>query len=46
MVGVGSLYRLLGRLELIEHWEVFAEGDIGGFDVGSDITWDWVAGVR
>jgi hypothetical protein len=34
-----------GRLQLTERWETFAEGDIGGFGVGSDITWDWFAGV-
>jgi hypothetical protein len=35
-----------GRLELTGRWEAFAaEGDVGGFGAGSDLTWDWVAGV-
>jgi hypothetical protein len=39
VVGLG------GRLQLTDRWETFAEGDISGFGVGSDITWDWAAGV-
>ena len=42
---VDPVIGLQGRLELTERWEAFAEGDIGGFGVGSDITWDWVAGI-
>ena len=42
---VDPIVGLQGRLELTERWEAFAEGDIGGFGVGSDITWDWVAGI-
>ena len=36
---VDPVIGLQGRLELTERWEAFAEGDIGGFGVGSDITW-------
>jgi hypothetical protein len=39
VVGLG------GRLQLTDRWETFAEGDIGGFGVGSDLTWNWVAGI-
>jgi hypothetical protein len=39
IVGLG------GRLQLTEGWETFAEGDVGGFGVGSDLTWSWTAGV-
>jgi hypothetical protein len=39
IVGLG------GRLQLTDRWETFAEGDIGGFGVGSDLTWSWTAGV-
>ncbi len=42
---VDPVIGLQGRLELTERWEAFAEGDIGGFGVGSDITWSWVAGI-
>ena len=39
IVGLG------GRLQLTDRWETFAEGDIGGFGVGSDLTWSWAAGI-
>ena len=39
IVGLG------GRLQLTDRWESFAEGDIGGFHVGSDIIWSWTAGI-
>src|SRR5215510_6974563 len=39
IVGLG------GRLQVTQRWETFAEGDIGGFGVGSDLTWSWTAGI-
>ena len=42
---VDPLVGLGGRLQLTDRWETFAEGDIGGFGVGSDITWSWTAGI-
>jgi hypothetical protein len=39
LVGLG------GRLQLTDRWEAFAEGDVGGFGVGSDLTWSWTAGI-
>ena len=42
---VDPIVGLGGRLQLTDRWEGFAEGDIGGFHVGSDITWSWTAGI-
>ena len=42
---VDPLIGLAGRIELTDRWETFAEGSIGGFGVGSDLTWDWLAGA-
>ena len=42
---VDPLVGLAGRMEITDRWEALAEGDIGGFGVGSDITWDWFAGI-
>lgn len=42
---VDPLVGLAGRLELTDRWETFAEGAVGGFGVGSDLTWDWSAGI-
>ena len=39
IIGLGT------RLELSEHWEIFGDGGIGGFGVGSDLTWDWLLGA-
>jgi opacity protein-like surface antigen len=30
---------------LTERWELFAGADIGGFGVGSNLTWQWLAGL-
>lgn len=42
---IDPLVGLGGRLELSDRWEVFADGSIGGFGVGSDLTWDWLVGA-
>jgi hypothetical protein len=36
---------LAGRLELGDRLEAFAEGDLGGFGLGSDLSWQWLAGA-
>ncbi|HMR33989.1 MAG TPA: hypothetical protein PKA13_06065 [Geminicoccaceae bacterium] len=42
---VDPVVGLHGRIELTDRWELLAEGDIGGFGVGSDISWSWLAAV-
>lgn len=42
---VDPIMGLNGRLELTDRWELLAEGDVGGFGVGSDISWSWLAAV-
>ncbi len=42
---VDPLVGLQGRVELTDRWELLAEGDVGGFGVGSDLAWSWLAAV-
>lgn len=42
---VDPLVGLNGRIELADRWELLAEGDIGGFGVGSDTAWSWLAAI-
>lgn len=42
---VDPVVGLNGRIELTDRWELLAEGDIGGFGVGSDISWSWLAAI-
>lgn len=42
---VDPLVGLQGRVELTDRWELLGEGDVGGFGVGSDLAWSWLAGV-
>lgn len=42
---VDPLIGLQGQTLLTERWELFAGADIGGFGVGSDLTWQWLAGA-
>lgn len=42
---VDPIIGLEGQGLLTERWELFAGADIGGFGVGSDLTWQWLAGA-
>lgn len=42
---VDPVIGLEGETLLTERWELFGGGDIGGFGVGSDLTWQWFAGA-
>jgi hypothetical protein len=42
---VDPIVGLQGRIELTDHWELLGEGDVGGFGVGSDISWSWLAAI-
>lgn len=42
---VDPIVGLNGRIEMTDRWELLGEGDIGGFGVGSDISWSWLAAI-
>jgi hypothetical protein len=41
---VDPIVGLGGRTQLTERLELFGSADIGGFGIGSDFTWQWIAG--